>query len=280
MSTVKGSQLPKKKAAAAPWTLRDVWKKCLCLFIFSPVFYAIALIIMMPLRFSHLEWQQKWSDDAVFDEMGRRIFRTAFFGDSLIDFTDSDYGIISHIMKKLQIAYPQLAFDAVSVGEGGDQVKRLLARVSNDVLRHNPDCILIYFDSDATDRIDADKSNVKNLYYDDLSQLLQICTAQAPGCVGLGGPTLFGELPRGSNTRDAILDEYAKINAQVAAKWNVTYFHTRDIFFSKIPSYWMVPTGYLTLDGEHHNADGAKIIRQIFENFLVNHYQSIAAQYH
>ena len=265
------------KVEKGRWTWGDVWNKCLCLLVISPIIYSLVVFAVHGVK-NDLGWHTKYKDGQVFDEAGRRIFRVAFFGDSLIQFSDNDWGLVTHVMTKLQRTYPRLALDAISTGEGGNQVLNLLHRVDHDVLAHKPDCIVIYFDSDATDRADADEPGTKNRYFDDISQLLRICTRQSPGCVALGGPTLFGELPRGRNSRDNVLDDYVKINAQASAALNVTYFHTRDLFFDNLPSSWILPSGYLTMDGEHHNADGVALVQHVFETWLVDKFRSIAAK--
>lgn len=266
------------KVEKARWTCSDVWKKCLCLLVISPIIISIIILATDGVR-NELSWLPKYKDGQVFDETGRRIYRVAFFGDSLIRFSDQTYGLVAHVMTALQRTYPQIALDAISTGEGGNQVADLLARFNRDVLVHKPDCIIIYFDSDATDRVDADEPGTKNAYFDHISQLLRMCTQQSPGCVALAGPTLFGELPRGSNLKDAVLDDYVNMNAQAAAALNVTYFRTRDLFFHNLPSSWMLPTGYLTLDGEHHNAEGVGLIQRVFETWLEAKFAPIAAMY-
>lgn len=221
-----------------------------------------------------LSYKTRYGDGLVYSPDGRKIYRTVFFGDSLIDSSDKSTGFIQHIVDALQQRWPSVAFDAVSAGVGGNTVLALLARVYKDVIPHNPDCIVVYFDSDATDLPDAGEPSVIAKYKANMQKLLDILTRQSGRCVGLGGPTVFGELPRNSglNPRDHIIDAYVAVNEQVASEFNITYWHTRDAFFAQIPPWWSMPSGWLTLDGEHHNPSGVKIIQAFFQTWLVSHF--------
>ena len=86
--------------------------------------------------------------------------------------------------------------------------------------------------------------------------------------VAVMGPTLLGEMPRGMNGRDPLLEVYLNLVINATKTYNITYIHTRDIFFSKIPPDWREHEGYLTVDGEHPNSAGKEIIRGIYESIL------------
>lgn len=43
---------------------------------------------------------------------------------------------------------------------------------------------------------------------------------------------------------------------------------TRDLFFKNIPDDWHKGSGYLTIDGEHHNEKGASLIQVLFVHTL------------
>merc|ERR1711933_422493 len=96
-----------------------------------------------------------------------------------------------------------------------------------------------------------------------------------PNRVALAGPTLIGELPRGSNDRDALCDgkgEYVYMNARGSKKHSVILLRTRDAFFRHLPSNWIHPCCFLTVDGEHHNANGAAIVASMFTDRLRSFY--------
>jgi hypothetical protein len=262
-------------------TLFCSWKNvsgCAVLLIFGlgPLIVALGFLLASRVEVN-LRYKMRYGDGMVYSPDGRKIYRTVFFGDSLIDESDKSTGFITKIVNALSLRWPTVAFDAVSAGHGGNTVLSLLKRVYKDVIPHNPDCVIVYFESDATDLPEAAQPEVISIYKANMRRLLDILTRQSGRCVGLGGPTIFGELPRNSglNLRDGIMDTYVAANEQVAREFNVTYWHTRDAFFAQIPSWWKMPSGWLTLDGEHHNPSGVKIIQDFFQSFLVSRFTCI-----
>ena len=256
-------------------TRENAWSCFLFTLCFFPVLMALYILFFGHIH-AQLNYSQKYPDNQVYDDSGRRIYRTVYFGDSLIYNSDRDYAFITKELNTLGQLWPSAAFDAVDAGIGGNTVSKLLARIDKDVLAHNPDCVIVYFDSDASDINSARDASVKEDYEANMRLMLGILTKRTP-CVGLGGPTIYGEFPRGSglNPRDDIYEDYVAINERVAAQYNVTYWHTRDAFFAAIPSGWMANEGWLTQDGEHHNADGVAIISKFFIEFLVTKYTQI-----
>jgi len=259
--------------------LEGFWDLSACsklLFLLSPFVIALYLAIDGDIR-AHLTYVPKFGDQEIYSADGRKIIRIAYFGDSLIGFSDRDYGFVQKEVDYLGKKWPGFAFDAISTGVSGDKAHTLLARVYKDVITHHPDCIILYFDSDASDikREIVLSTDYEITYKDNLRKLLVILLTQAPRCVALAGPTTFGEWPRGSglNPRDDIYDAYADINKQVVAEFggNVTLFPTRDIFFeeAKRRGCYFVGRGCLTWDGEHHNGPGVSVISSIFTNWLV-----------
>jgi hypothetical protein len=230
----------------------------------------------------HMQYQTKFADNAVFDKSGRRIYRISYFGDSLIDFSDRDFGFVTTEINVLQGLFPNVACDAYSSGVSGDKVANLLERVQRDVIIHNPRCIIVYFDSDASGPSDALDGAVRQRYESNLRLLLGILTRQAPDCVALAGPSLHGEFPCGSglNRRDDIYDAYRDINARVALQFNnFTFFDTRDIFCRKLREVgWMAYQGCFTYDGEHHNGAGCNVISSLFLDYLVQKFSTILSQ--
>ena len=75
----------------------------------------------------------------------------------------------------------------------------------------------------------------------------------------------------GQNTRDDILDAYKQININITTQYNIHYLDTRTLFQSNLPPNWSESRGYLTVDGEHHNAQGAKLIIDMFTILLMKY---------
>jgi len=257
-------------------TLDNAWGCIIFIFVcLSPIVASLAYLFAGHIR-AHLGYVTKFKDTDVFAPDGRKIYRVVYFGDSLIEMSDSDFGWITHQINDLQTKWPKVAFDAYGRGIGGNGVIKLLSRVQKDVVAHHPDCIILYFDTDASDPNDSGTDAYKSMYEANMATLLGILTSCTP-CVGFGGPTIYGEYPRGSglNPRDDVYEDYVKINEKLSAKFNVSYFHTRDAFFSAEPPGWFAPSGFLTKDGEHHSAQGTAIVAKIFLDFLVRSFSRI-----
>jgi len=215
--------------------------------------------------------------DWTFDQNGRRIHRISFFGDSLILFPDEGYQFIRHILEKLGADYPGIAFDAFDKGNGGDQIRHLYKRVSNDVLQYSPDAIVMYWDSDATDISNPDSPELVTNYVTTLDAVVQALVATTPASrVAVAGPNLFGELPVGRNGRDQILMRYEGINEHITSKYGATFLRMREAFLAALPSDYDKQSGYLTLDGEHPNQRGSYIEEHVFYTWLKQVYAPFA----
>ncbi len=73
-----------------------------------------------------------------------------FFGDSitesgrnLLDPYDLGAGYVKIAAGKLRLLYPDLAFDVLNAGVGGDRTAELLERVREDVVKEKPDCVIV-----------------------------------------------------------------------------------------------------------------------------------------
>jgi len=274
----------KGELAERGWLSRCSWlepRGCLIfLLCISPIIASLAFAIGGGIH-PHMQYQTKFADNAVFDKSGRRIYRISYFGDSLIDFSDRDFGFVTTEINTLQNLFPNVAFDAYSSGISGDKVSNLLERVQRDVIIHNPRCIIVYFDSDASSGRDAMDDAVRQRYESNLQLLLGILTQQAPDCVALAGPSLHGEFPCGSglNARDDIYDAYRDINERTALQFNVKFFNTRDVFCRKLrEAGWMAYQGCFTFDGEHHNGAGCNVVSSLFLDYLVQKFTTILGQ--
>ena len=89
----------------------------------------------------------------------------------------------------------------------------------------------------------------------------------------VSGPTLMGELPRGRNPKDGILDAYAEINRRLCHAHHATWVDTRQAAF-----HWLggnAPeerdSGRLTEDGEHLSATGVSLVASRLSEALVHH---------
>lgn len=218
----------------------------------------------------------------------RSPLEIVLFGDSLISNTNSDYGLCRNLESRLESLHKDRDVVVGCYGAGGRRANDLRMSMNDEVLARPasllygwlnsryvlppPQAVIIYFDSDASD-VDESLYNVDALrrrYIWNLTEVVKAITEKVP-YVALGGPTLYGEyMPRGSNPDDRKFDEYCAINRKICKRYNVTYLETRNLFFSNLPQDWSEIEGYLTQDGEHHNAAGAKLIEDLFFDQIQN----------
>jgi len=210
-------------------------------------------------------------------------FNIVLFGDSLVSYTESSYQISSKIRSNVLTKYPDRNIHIYTSGIGGNRIADLKRRMYQDALHQNyflhfiptrptnrPDAVIMYWDSDATDVDETGHVNeIRAAYTANLYDVLSTFKQQVK-YFAFGGPSLFGEKPHGMNRRDDILDDYASINRKAAQDLNITYLETRALFWSHLPKDWNQDKGFLTLDGEHHNAAGAQLIVDLFSDLITN----------
>ena len=100
-------------------------------------------------------------------------------------------------------------------------------------------------------------------YTRDLRDVIEAIKEKVP-YFALGGPSLFGELPRGQNYRDPYFDYYEEMNRNGTRDGGIKYIETREAFFNNLPYGWPFDIMWLTYDGEHHNGRGEAVIRRMF----------------
>ncbi len=195
------------------------------------------------------------------------IERVVFVGDSLVNRSDGDHGLLGLVRSSLERSHPGVALDLVNAGNNGDCIADIRARLAQDVLALRPAAVVLYWDSDAADVEDAEESPDRSLllrvaYEGDLAAVLADLRAVTPHVL-VAGPTLLGERPRGQNPKDHVLDAYERINQRVCHAHHVTWIDTRRAAFAWLHEHVKRPyrdSGYLTEDGEHLNPAGTELV--------------------
>lgn len=213
---------------------------------------------------------------------GTKTYTIVIFGDSLVRRTDNYWALCGNIRKNLVQLFPDYRFDIYSSGIDGNRILDLRNRLDNDCLKRPvfqffpyiwylpaPDAVIMYWDSDASDPENPFDEALQQDYIINLDYVLSTIKSQV-SYLAVGGPTLLGELPPGTNSGDGAADLYREINRNITSFYNITYIETRESFQSQLPENWDQPTGYLTLDGEHHNQRGAEIILNLFTRAVSN----------
>jgi lysophospholipase L1-like esterase len=195
------------------------------------------------------------------------VERVVFVGDSLVNRSDGDHGLLGLVRQALERSHPGVALDLVNAGNNGDCIAHIRARLAQDVLALRPAAVVLYWDSDAADAEDADESperalSLRAAYERDLDAVLTALREATPHVV-VAGPTLVGERPRGQNPKDHVLDAYEKMNQRACHAHGVTWIDTRHAAFAWLRDRAGAPTrdsGSLTEDGEHLNAAGTQLV--------------------
>jgi lysophospholipase L1-like esterase len=195
------------------------------------------------------------------------VERVVFVGDSLVNRSDRDHGLLDQVRTALARTHPGVALDLVNAGANGDCIGDIRARLAEDVLALRPAVVVLYWDSDAADAEDAGESAARSLtlratYERDLAAVLARLREATPHVI-VSGPTLLGERPHGRNPKDHVLDAYAEINRRVSHAHHATWVDTRSAAFA-----WLHDnardrdreSGRLTEDGEHLSAAGTELV--------------------
>jgi lysophospholipase L1-like esterase len=195
------------------------------------------------------------------------VERVVFVGDSLVNRSDRDHGLLGLVRGALERSHPGVALDLVNAGSNGDCIADIRGRLAQDVLALRPAAVVLYWDSDAADVEDAGDGprrsrELRAAYERDLDAVLADLRAVTPHVV-VAGPTLLGERPRGENPKDHVLDAYERMNRRACSAHHVTWVDTRRAAFAWLGEHAKPPyrdSGYLTEDGEHLNAAGTELV--------------------
>jgi lysophospholipase L1-like esterase len=192
------------------------------------------------------------------------VERVVFVGDSLVNRSDEDHGLLGLVRRTLERSHPGVALDLVNAGNNGDCIADIRARLAEDVLALQPAAVVLYWDSDAED---AKESPARSLalratYERDLDAVLATLRG-ATSHVIVSGPTLLGERPRGRNPKDHVLDAYAEVNRRLCHAHQAVWVDTRQAAFQWLHENALGldrQSGLLTEDGEHLNQAGTDLV--------------------
>lgn len=124
---------------------------------------------------------------------GERIHRIAFFGDSLISWSDVDHHMVDTIIGDMESAFPNLSFNGLQSGVGGDTIVRMRTRMYTDLINYHPEAVIILWDSDISDPPESDLLTISALsaYRANLVFVLETLKANGVVYIGVGGKRVF-----------------------------------------------------------------------------------------
>ena len=213
----------------------------------------------------------RWASRARVDSTGRNLTRIVLIGDSMIAHPNAEFDFLFRFKARLARRFPSHSFDLVEAGVGLDTISNIAKRLQEDCLSYLPDAVFIYSDSDVSEIDQCDDSAVKRAYADTLSSVLRSVASITPRIAVLG-PSVLGELADGHNLapwhKDMCLNHYCELNrnaVQQLQEKSAVYVNTRQRFLSRLRAFasgagYAFPSGYLTIDGDHHSRKGSDII--------------------
>lgn len=174
--------------------------------------------------------------------------KIVFFGDSI---TEAG-GYIQILRQRLDEARPGHGVQLVNRGHSGYRVPMIQPLLQAEVLDEQPDLVVIYIGINDVWHHDKGKGTAEADYESGLRDLLSRCKhAGVP--VVLCSPSIIGEMPRGSNPQDEMLDRYAAVSQRVAAEEGAVFCDLRGAFFGYLTEHKKDRSnaGVLTNDGVH-----------------------------
>jgi lysophospholipase L1-like esterase len=189
--------------------------------------------------------------------------RIVFFGDSITRAGTRPGGYVTLVSNSLQTLYPDLDIQVMGVGVTGNRVPHLQARLTRDVLSKRPTHVVIYIGvndvgqrpllarATGTEKEDYRRGLV------DLITRIERTGAEAILCT----PSVIGEDPDSGSNANSLLDEYAAISRDVAARAGARLVDLRASFVEYLRAHNEERNykGVLTLDGIHLNEKGNRL---------------------
>jgi lysophospholipase L1-like esterase len=171
-----------------------------------------------------------------------------FFGDSI---TEAG-GYIRILRDRLKEDRADLDVRLVNRGHSGYRVPMIQPLLQKEVLDMDPALVVIYIGINDVWHSTTGRGTPKDEFEAGLRDM--ITRSQDAGVkVVLCSPSIIGEMPRGSNPLDAMLDEYAGISERVAKETGATFCDLRAAFFAYLSEHKTDRSdrGVLTNDGVH-----------------------------
>ena len=219
----------------------------------------------------------RWASRARVDSAGHNYTRIVLIGDSMISQPNAEFDYLFRFKAHLAARFPARVFDLVEAGVGLDTISNIGKRLDKDCLLYHPDAVILYWDSDVSETERCDDGAVKKAYSEALLSVLRR-VASVTTKVAVLGPSVLGELRDGHNLapwhKDTCLNHYCDLNRdavqQVRAEGagQALYVNTRQRFLKRELAFasgagYAFPSGYLTIDGDHHSRKGSDIIMDV-----------------
>lgn len=187
--------------------------------------------------------------------------RIAFLGDSITQGGARKDGYLWLIEQAINEKLAGKKIEIIKAGISGHKVPDLQKRLEKDVTSKKPSIVFIYIGINDVWHWNKDRGTKKEDFEAGLHDIIKRIK-DAGGLVVLATPSVIGEKHDGSNTMDAMLDEYAAISRKVAKEQGLVLCDLRKEFIDalKEQNKENKEKGILTGDTVHLNAAGNKFV--------------------
>lgn len=184
--------------------------------------------------------------------------KVVFFGDSITQAGVAPGGYIKLVDSLIKQEGQENNYELIGAGIGGDKIYDLYLRVENDVLKHNPDIVIIFVGvNDVWHKTSSGTGtdfNKFGRFYEALVNKLQAAGIK----VIVSTPAVIGERTDHSNSQDGDLNFYCNWLRSYTAKNNIPLIDLRAGFiqYNVQNNPQNKESGILTTDRVHLNAKG------------------------
>ncbi len=184
------------------------------------------------------------------------------FGDSLT----YGYGVkssicfINRLDKYMPEYFPFISWNIINSGINGDTTKSALKRVEKDVLRHNPNIVLILFGTNDSSNYNGQKIT-PNMYKDNLSEIIKKIKSHnnrtglnfcIPIPIIITPPPVYDKIASDFTTNEKII-KYKDAAKETAKKYNCPIVDFYDYLIEESNGIYI---DYLQQDGIHLSEKG------------------------
>jgi len=210
------------------------------------------------------------------DGFSNKTYKVVLLGDSLIGKPFERF----ELDQKIKAYLPKYNLDIIKCAENGARIAGIRDYIMPEcALPETPDAVILFWDSDCSDVNEGNMNSegvdkTRTAYYagvvNTISKLTQtgvFVAIAGPGVLGEGAKLFAPKEERFQNKED-MLDDYSAMNKQVANLFKIPYIDIRAAFKAYIPPYQLCYSLCVTLDGEHENERGTKIVAKHFADTL------------
>lgn len=196
--------------------------------------------------------------------------KVIFFGDSITQAGVKPNGYIDVLNNLLKEQQLDAQYELVGAGIGGNKVYDLYLRMEEDVLKQNPDIVVVYIGvNDVWHKQSSGTGTDADKFVKFYAAILAKLKAQNIKVI-LATPAVIGERTDFSNQLDGDLNRYSNIIRDIAAKEKLPLVDLRKAFldYNVKNNPENKDQGILTTDRVHLNDAGNKLVAEAMWNVI------------